>query len=40
MVPQIISPRTVQSDWMDGNGEKNLSPHGTFLNPVVGRLLV
>lgn len=25
--------------WM-GMGEKNLSPHGNFLNPVVGRVLV
>lgn len=40
-MPQIISPGTFQSDWIDEDErKKNLSPHGNFFNPVVGRVLV
>ena len=40
-MPQVISPRTSQSDWMDmDEGKKALSPHGSFFNPVAGKILV
>ena len=39
-VPQIISRRTFPSDWVDGNGKDNLSPHSSFHKRVVGQRLV